>query len=77
MLILSRKVDEQIVIGEAVTIRVLGMKGGEVRLGIEAPDSVKILRGELVDRSARDSDRSERDNSRSPTRDRPPTARTL
>lgn len=76
MLILSRKVDEQIVIGEAVTIRVLGMKGGEVRLGIEAPDSVKILRGELVDRSARDSDRSERDNSRSSTPARQPTVRT-
>lgn len=64
MLILSRKMDESIVIGEAVTIKVLGMKGGEVRLGIEAPDSVKILRGELVGRSGHDSDRSAPDNSR-------------
>ena len=53
MLILSRKPEESIVIGDAVRITVLGMKGGEVRLGIDAPNSVKILRGELADRSER------------------------
>ena len=76
MLILSRKAEESIVIGEAVRITVLGMKGGEVRLGIDAPDSVKILRGELADRSKRDSESSAPDSSRSSLSDRPPTART-
>lgn len=49
MLILSRGIDESIVIGDAVRITVLSLKGGQVRIGIDAPDSVKILRGELVD----------------------------
>lgn len=67
MLILTRRMEESIVIGEAVRVIVLGMKGGEVRLGIEAPDAVKILRGELVDarRSALDTAAPAPDNSRS------------
>lgn len=61
MLILTRQQGETIQIGEAVEILVLGMKGGQVRLGIKAPRSVKVLRGEIVDRSARDIDGSEPD----------------
>lgn len=62
MLILTREQGESIVIGDAVEIVVLGMKGGHVRIGINAPRQVKILRGELRDeisdsRSKSDSDR--------------------
>ena len=57
MLILTRQVGEDIVIGEAVTVSVLGIKQGQVRLGIQAPKQIKVLRGELLndaDRSALD-----------------------
>ena len=50
MLILTRQVGEDIVIGEAVTVSVLGIKQGQVRLGIQAPKQIKVLRGELLDR---------------------------
>ena len=48
MLVLSRKVDETIQIGDDIEIRILEVKGDTVRIGIEAPKSVDILRGELV-----------------------------
>lgn len=47
MLVLSRKPGEKVVIGENVTITVLEA-GGRVRIGIEAPPEVRILRGELA-----------------------------
>ena len=48
MLVLSRKRLESIVIDERVKVTVLSIKGNQVRLGIEAPDDMGILRGELV-----------------------------
>jgi len=47
MLVLSRKVGETILIGENISIQVLQVTGGAVRLGIEAPTDIRILRGEL------------------------------
>ena len=47
MLVLTRKYQEKIRIGENITITVLRMKGKAVRLGIEAPANVPVLRGEL------------------------------
>ncbi len=47
MLVLSRKKDQSIVIDHQVEIEVLSVKGNTVRLGIKAPQEVKILRGEL------------------------------
>lgn len=47
MLVLSRKLQEQIQIGDEITITVLRVKGNAVRIGIEAPRSVKVIRGEL------------------------------
>ena len=52
MLVLTRKAQEKIQIGENITITVLRTKGKAVRLGIEAPDSVAVLRGELAARQA-------------------------
>lgn len=49
MLVLSRKPGEQVVIGNNITIRVVEVIGNRVRIGIEAPDDVRILRGELAD----------------------------
>lgn len=47
MLILSRKRDEQIVIGGEITITVLEVKGKRIRLAIDAPRDIPIRRGEL------------------------------
>ena len=47
MLVLTRKYQEKIRIGENITITVLRMKGKAVRLGIEAPSTVPVVRGEL------------------------------
>jgi len=49
MLILTRRVDEALHVGEGVTVRVLGVTGGQVRLGIDAPQEVRILREEVRD----------------------------
>lgn len=47
MLVLTRKYQEKIRIGNDITITVLRMKGKAVRLGIEAPENVPVVRGEL------------------------------
>ena len=47
MLVLSRKLNETIVIDGKIRIKVVGIHGNQVRLGIEAPNSVGILREEL------------------------------
>ena len=48
MLVLSRKSNERIVINDNITIKVIAVRGNTVRLGIEAPDSVAVLRGEIA-----------------------------
>lgn len=48
MLVLSRKTNDTIKIGDNVELRILEVKGDTVRIGIQAPKSVDILRGELV-----------------------------
>ena len=52
MLVLTRKAKEQIQIGPYVTITVLKIKGQSVRLGIEAPKDVCVLRTELAEKMA-------------------------
>jgi carbon storage regulator len=47
MLVLSRKSDQKIHIGPDITVTILEVSGKFVRVGIEAPDSVSILRGEV------------------------------
>jgi len=50
MLVLSRKLNEEIVIGGDVRVRIVHVGEGKVRIGIEAPATVGIRRGELADR---------------------------
>lgn len=47
MLVLSRKIEDEIIIDEKIIVRVLKVKGNTVRLGITAPGDVSIMRGEL------------------------------
>lgn len=50
MLILTRRVGESVVIGEDVTVTVLGVKGNQVRIGINAPKHVAVHREEIFER---------------------------
>jgi carbon storage regulator len=50
MLVLSRKVNETILIANNIRIKVVNISGGQVRLGIEAPGDVKVMREELLSR---------------------------
>jgi carbon storage regulator len=45
--VLSRKAQESIMIGNDITVTVLRIAGGQIRLGIEAPRAVPVIRGEL------------------------------
>ena len=47
MLILSRKVDEKIVIGNEITITIIDIKGDQVKIGVDAPRDVKVFRQEV------------------------------
>ncbi|MDX1433331.1 MAG: carbon storage regulator CsrA [Gammaproteobacteria bacterium] len=50
MLILTRRAGEMIMIGDAVMVKVLGIRGGQVKIGIEAPTEVPIHRQEIYER---------------------------
>jgi carbon storage regulator len=54
MLILTRRVGETVMIGDDVTITVLGVKGNQVRVGINAPKSVAVHREEIYERITRE-----------------------
>ncbi len=47
MLVLSRKMDEKIMIGDSITIQVVGIRGDKIRLGIKAPHDVPVHREEV------------------------------
>lgn len=49
MLVLSRKKDEKIVIGDQITLMVIDIRGDKVRLGIEAPKDVAVHRQEVYE----------------------------
>ena len=52
MLVLNRRIGEQIVIGQNIIVTIVDSKSTTVRIGIEAPESFHILRRELVDMDA-------------------------
>jgi len=66
MLILTRRNGESVIIGDDIKIKVLGVKGSQVRLGIEAPGSVSVHREEIYERIQKekegDSDSSQSDS---------------
>ncbi|GHT85883.1 carbon storage regulator [Spirochaetia bacterium] len=49
MLILSRKLDEKIMIGDDITLTVIEIRGDQVRIGVDAPKNVKVFRREVFD----------------------------
>ena len=48
MLILTRRIEEKLVIGDNVTVTMLGVKGSHVRIGIDAPRDITVIREEVL-----------------------------
>ena len=55
MLVLSRKQHQSLVIGENIKITILEVKGNQVRIGIDAPDSITVRREEILNKTIKDS----------------------
>ena len=49
MLILSRKINEKVIIGEDITVSIIEIRGDQVRIGIDAPKIVKVFRQEVFE----------------------------
>lgn len=54
MLILTRRVGETVTIGDDVTVTILGVRGNQVRVGINAPKAIPVHRQEIYDRIQRE-----------------------
>lgn len=59
MLVLSRRIDQVLCIGDDIRVMVVGIEGGKVKLGIEAPDDVEIHREEVYQAIQQERDRAE------------------
>jgi carbon storage regulator len=68
MLILTRRVGETVMIGQDITVTVVGVKGNQVRLGIGAPKDVAVYREEIQERTSAEAHNAERSDGREAAR---------
>tara|TARA_X000001036_G_scaffold312378_1_gene290966 strand:- start:7646 stop:7870 length:225 start_codon:yes stop_codon:yes gene_type:complete len=66
MLILTRRVGESLRIGDEVSVTVLGIKGSQVRIGVNAPKSVSVHREEVYDRINDENSKNSEDSKKNP-----------
>ncbi|CDI02648.1 MAG: carbon storage regulator CsrA [Candidatus Competibacter denitrificans] len=66
MLILTRRVGETLMIGDEVTVTVLGVKGNQVRIGVNAPKDIAVHREEIYERIKREQDHAAAGNNPQP-----------
>ncbi|MCB0176618.1 MAG: carbon storage regulator CsrA [Anaerolineae bacterium] len=66
MLVLGRKINESVMIGDNIIITILAVDGDKIKIGIDAPSEVRILRGELYEAVKEENLRAAKSSTQSP-----------